>query len=545
MNGAVMVCGTSSDVGKSHVVAGLCRLLARRGVRVAPFKGQNMSLNSAVTPDGLEIGRAQEVQARAARVPPEVAMNPVLLKPTGERSSQVIVMGRPVGTYDAPAYQRLKPDLQPIVLAALADLRRRFDVVICEGAGSPAEINLMEGDLVNLGLARLAGVPALVVGDIERGGVLAHLYGTVALLPDDLAPQVRGFVVNKFRGDPALLGDAFAVLEERCGVPTLGVLPFLHGVSIDAEDSLALAPTGVGAAAGPAPMDHGSADPAPPAGHTVLDVAVVRFPRLSNFTDLDALAIEPAVSVRYVDRPGALGDPDLVVLPGTKSTVSDLRWARQCGLVAAIERLRSGPRPPMVLGICGGFQMMGARVDDPAGVEADAGSHDGLGWLDVVTTFRHDKRTLLRSGREVGSGTPVTGYEIHHGMPVPGGRDPAWLSLGPPDTTADTTADTNGAGPGSADGAGPGSADGSPTGEGCRDDDAGLYGTILHGLLESDELRGALLARAARRRGKHWVPSAVSFAAAREQQLDRLADACHAHLDLPALWAIVAEGRLG
>ena len=240
MRGGLMVCGTASDVGKSQVVAGLCRVLHRRGVRVAPFKAQNMALNSYVTPSGHEIGRAQGVQALAAGAVPEVAMNPILLKPTGERTSQVVVMGRPAGHLDAAAYQAEKPALFATVLEALDDLRTRFDVVIAEGAGSPTEINLLDPDIVNLRLAAAARLPAIVVGDIDRGGVFAAFYGTVALLPDDLRPLVRGFVINKLRGDPALLAEGPAELERRCGVPTLGVLPYLHGVSLDAEDSLAL-----------------------------------------------------------------------------------------------------------------------------------------------------------------------------------------------------------------------------------------------------------------------------------------------------------------
>src|SRR5258708_39977839 len=293
MRVALMVGGMESDVGKSHVVTGLCRLLARRGVRVAPFKGQNMALNSFVTPAGHEIGRAQGIQALAAGAEPEVAMNPILLKPTGERTSQVIVLGRAVAHLDALAYHARKPELFGTVLDALDDLRRRFDVVVCEGAGSPAELNLLDHDIVNLRVARDAGSGAIVVGDIDRGGVFASLYGTVALLPDDLRPLVRGFVINKFRGDPALLAPGLADLERRTGVPTLGVIPWLHDVALDAEDSLAL--------------DGRRPRPATPALADSLDVAVLRFPRISNFTDLDALAVEPGVTVRLLPHPPGRG----------------------------------------------------------------------------------------------------------------------------------------------------------------------------------------------------------------------------------------------
>jgi cobyric acid synthase CobQ len=341
-----MVCGTTSDAGKSTVVVGLCRLLARQGVAVAPFKGQNMSLNSVVTTEGAEIGRAQWIQAVAAKVEPETAMNPVLLKPTSERSSQVIVMGRPLETQQAADYQRSKAGLVTVVDDALADLRRRFDVVICEGAGSPAEINLLDHDIVNLGLAARAGIPAVVVGDIHRGGVFAHLYGTVAVLPEALRRRVSGFIINMFRGDPALLGDAMEQLEALCGVPTFGVLPFVPGLVLDAEDSLHQML---------AALRAGPPDP----GAEQLDVVVLRLPRLSNFTDFDPLLVEGGVAVRFVDHPSAFGDPDLIILPGTKSTVSDLEWVRASGLLEVIEARRRAASPPVVLGVCGGFQMLG------------------------------------------------------------------------------------------------------------------------------------------------------------------------------------------
>ena len=473
MRGGLMVCGTASDVGKSSVVAGLCRVLHRRGVRVAPFKAQNMANNAYVTPSGHEIGRAQGIQAVAAGAVPEVAMNPILLKPTGERTSQVVVMGRPLGHLDAVGYQAEKPRLLATVLEALADLRRRFDVVVLEGAGSPAEINLLGTDIVNLRLAAAAGVPAVVVGDIDRGGVFAALFGTVALLPDDLRPLVRGFVVNKLRGDPALLADGPAELERRTGVPTLGVLPYLHGVSLDAEDSLAL-PT----------------DSAPVTGD--LDVAVIRFPRIANFTDLDPLSIEPAVGVRFVDRPGALGRPDLVVLPGTKATVADLDWLRGRGLDRAVEAC--GAR---VLGICGGYQMMGRTIVDE--IESGRGPVDGLGWLDATTVFEPAKVTRQRRGTALGQ--RVTGYQIHHGRV----RSPdPWIDLD----------DAYGAEP-----------DGATSGR--------FAGTTLHGIFEEDGFRTAFLG---------MEPSGVSFAAAREAQLDRLADLLEAHLDLAAVDALIKEG---
>jgi adenosylcobyric acid synthase len=462
-----MICGTASDAGKSTVVTGLCRLLARRGVRVAPFKAQNMALNSMVTADGHEIGRAQGVQALAAGIEPDVAMNPILLKPTAERASQVVVRGRPVRVMTAADYHAAKPHLLATVLDALADLRRRFDVVLCEGAGSPAEINLLEHDIVNLRVAAEAGFAAIVVADIDRGGAFASLYGTVGLLPDRYRRLVRGFLINKFRGDPALLFDAASELEQRTGVPTLGVVPMLpHDiVALDAEDSLAL----------DAPLRHAG----PPVADA-LDIAVVRFPYASNVTDVDAFAIEPGVSVRLVRRAAELGRPDLVILPGTKATVADLAWLRTGGFPAAIRH--SGAD---VLGICGGYQMLGEKIDDR--VESGDGVVPGLGWLAARTVFAADKVV-----RRVG----LTGYEIHHGVVV---GDEA-------------------------------SADGR------------VRGTVVHGLFEDDATRADFLVALAGRRGKRFVPAGVSFAAARAARFDAVADALEAHLDVHAIEALIAEG---
>ncbi|MDQ2729532.1 MAG: cobyric acid synthase [Actinomycetota bacterium] len=498
-----MVCGTSSDAGKSHVVTGLCRLLARRGITVAPFKAQNMALNSFVTTAGHEIGRAQGVQALAAGVEPDVAMNPILLKPTGDRASQVIVNGQPIGHLSAADYHDLKPRLLATVLDALDDLRRRFDVVIVEGAGSPAEINLLDHDIVNLRIAAEAELAAVVVGDIDRGGVFAALYGTVMVLPDHYRKVIRAFLINKFRGDPALLGGGLEDLERRCGVPTIGVLPFIADVALDAEDSLAL--DGLR----PRPersrrfggRRFGWAD--------ALDVAVVRFPRLANVTDVDALAIEPCVSVRLVERPEALGTPDLVVLPGTKATVADLAWLREGGLAGAIaERRRTGT---VILGICGGYQMLGRTIID--GVESDVGGVDGLGWLDVTTVFRPDKVTRRRSGRALGQA--VEGYQIHHGRTTRGDLASPWIDLDGHE----------------AEGAVEGPA---PT--------AGVFGTSLHGLFERDAFRAAFLGAVAGRRGKSFTADGVSFAGARQAQFDRLADLLEEHADLDALARLIAEG---
>ena len=462
----LMVCGTGSDSGKSTVVAGLCRLLSRQGVKVAPFKAQNMALNSAVTRGGHEIGRAQYAQAQAAGVEPEVAMNPVLLKPTGDRTSQVVVMGRPWMNLDAASYQAAKDELWPIVTEQLTELQARFDLVICEGAGSPAEINLLDHDITNLRLAREAGLPAILVGDIDRGGVFASLFGTVTILPSRLAELVKAFVINKFRGDAELLVPGIEELTRRTGVPTIGVLPWIDGIEMDTEDSL-----GLERALGGAELEGG------------LDVAVIRFPRISNFTDLEALAVEPRVRVRLVDRPGDLGRPDLVILPGTKATVRDLEWLRRTGLADAVT---SGQWN--LLGICGGFQMMGRRIVDK-GVEHDeAVDVEGLGLLEIDTFFQKEKTTRRTEVRFMGE--PVEGYEIRHGRSEP--EEPWHTNL-----------------------------------------DGTVVGTSVHGLFESDRFRRTFLTHIG---GPAWEPGPeVSFAARREDRFDRVADLIATHVDMTFL----------
>jgi len=483
--GALHVSGCTSDAGKSTVVAGLCRLLARNGVSVAPFKSQNMALNSFVTRTGDEIGRAQGAQALAAGLEPEVAMNPILLKPTGERSSQVVVMGQPIGVMSAVEYHEHKPQLRSLALDALAGLRERFDVVLCEGAGSPAEINLLDHDIVNLSIARDGGMRSIVVGDIDRGGVFAHLFGTVALLPDDLRSTVGGFLINRFRGDPTLLGDAMEQLEAACGVPTLGVLPMLDGMWLDGEDSVAL---GVPVPSAGPPR----ADP--------LDIVAIRLPQLSNYTDLDALALEPGVSVRYVADAASVGRPDLVVLPGSKATVADLSWLRKRGIDAAIEA--SGAE---VLGICAGYQMLGDSIRDD--VESCSGEVAGLAWLPgVVTAFDVDKVLRRHHGERAG------GYQIHHGR-VTGPAGTGWVPL-----------------------------DDCERGEGTVRSDGRVRGTTLHGLFEHDSFRTGFLVDLAGRRGKRFVPAGVDFASARLARFDAIADAVETHVDLDALVGLIAQG---
>lgn len=484
MSGALLVAGTTSDAGKSVVTAGICRWLVRQGVSVAPFKAQNMSNNSVVTADGAEIGRAQVMQAAAARVEPEAAMNPVLLKPGGADSSQVVVLGRAVADVTALSYRPMKAALLEQVLSCLADLRSRFDVVVCEGAGSPTEINLRADDIANMGLATAAGLPVVVVGDIDRGGVFAALYGTVALMPPADQALVAGFLVNKFRGDVRLLTPGLSTLQELTGRPTLGVLPWRSGLELDTEDSL-----GVDAARAPS---------GPPHGADVLRVSVARLPRLSNFTDLDALAAEPGVLLRYATRPEELADADLVVLPGTRSTVADLGWLRSTGLADAVARRAAEGRA--VLGICGGHQMLARTIVDD--VESRTGAVAGLGLLPTDVRFAAAK-TL---GRPVGTalGHPVRGYEIHHGV-----------------VTVDAAAE--------------------PFLDGAR---AGsVFGTTWHGALEDDGFRRAFLTEVARIAGRRFVVAPdTDFAAVREARLDALGDLVAEHADTDALWRLIEAG---
>jgi len=479
--GALLIAGTTSDAGKSMVVAGLCRLLARKGIRVAPFKAQNMSNNSCVALDadgvGGEIGRAQGMQARAAGLAPSVRFNPVLLKPGSDRSSQLLVRGKAIGYVSASDYITHREHLAGVVSEELAGLRAEFDVVICEGAGSPAEINLRTTDLANMGLARAANLPVVVVGDIDRGGVLAHLFGTVAVLSPEDQALIAGFIINKFRGDPALLAPGLDQLAALTGRPTYGVLPFSDELWLDAEDSLSVV---AGAIVGV---------PAPAHGRQVLRVGAIRLPRISNSTDIEALACEPGVLVRWVSEPADLADVDIIVIPGSKATVADLRWLRERGLADAIVA-----HTGVVLGICGGFQMLCRRIEDS--IESRCGTVDGLGLLDIDIVFGAEKELRRWDGL-------LTGYEIHHGQVVRC-DEAGWFEV---------------------DGAA----------QGYRRDR--VFGSHWHGLLDNDDFRRDWLtavAAATARPGFHVAPD-TSVAARRDAQLDVMADLLTAHLDLDAV----------
>ncbi len=475
----LLIAGTTSDAGKSTVTAGLCRALARRGLRVAPYKAQNMSNNSMVChgPDGrgVEIGRAQWVQALAARAIPEAAMNPVLLKPGSDQRSHVVLMGRPWGQVSSSDWLEGRRALAVAAHTAFDDLASRYDLVIAEGAGSPTEINLRAGDYVNLGLARHAGLPTVVVGDIDRGGVFAAFLGTVALLSPEDQALIAGFIVNKFRGEMALLAPGLKDLQRLTGREVYGTLPWHPDVWLDSEDALDL---------------QGRRSPQSGARR----VAVIRLPRISNFTDADALSLEPDLDVVFVSHPSALADADLIVLPGTRATIADLQWLRSRGLDHAVRVHAEAGKP--VLGICGGFQMLGRVIRDPDGIEGRPTEVEGLGLLDVETNFAADKALRLPEGQWLG--TPAAGYEIHHGRITRGGDAGEF----------------------------PG---GARSGH--------VFGTMWHGALEGDALRARFLNETL------GLPqSGVSFPSAREARLDLLGDLVEEHLDVDALLGLAEHG---
>ena len=499
MGKVLMVQGTGSHAGKSLLVMALCRIFSREGLRVAPFKAQNMSLNSFVTPDGCEFSRAQAVQADAAGVVPMVEMNPVLLKPQDGIRSQVVAMGKPLCVASARAYRDLTPQLWPLVARSLDTLRKSNDIVVMEGAGSPAEINLREHEIVNMRVARYAGAPVILVGDIDRGGVFASLFGTVALLEPEERTLIRALVINKFRGDPSLLASGLEVLKQRTGIATAGVLPYFTDVTLPEEDSVGL-------------EDSPAARPEPEA---VLDVAVMRLPRIANFDDFDPLRREPGVRLRYVDSPGRMGSPDLIVIPGSKTTVADLEWMRQTGLDRSVLAHRRTGKP--VVGLCGGYQMLGQRILDPDGVESDRPETEGLGLLPVKTLFESRKATCqvkadIVSGRGLVAGSrghSISGYEIHMGRTSGAGSAPFRIR-----ERSGIPADDP---------------------EGALDSEGLTLGTYLHGLFHNHGFRRRLLLHLAAAKNVMLPAGAVLDM---EREYDRLADLVSRHLDMDTVHRI-------
>ena len=486
----LMVQGTTSDAGKSTLVAGLCRVLKRRGYRVTPFKPQNMALNSAVTADGGEIGRAQALQAQAAGIDPTTDMNPILLKPNTDLGAQVIVNGRAIGNMVAVEYHRYKPTALKAVLAAHGRLAADYEVVITEGAGSPAEINLREGDIANMGFAEAVDCPVILVADIERGGVFAHLVGTVELLSPSEQQRIAGFVINRFRGDVALLEPGLRWLEQRTGKPVLGVLPYLTGFRLDAEDAIQREG---------APPESESGGRTPGTGRQDrLQVIVPVFPRISNHTDFDPLREHPQVDLTYVGPGQVPPAADLVILPGSKSVRSDLAWLRDNGWVEYLERhLRYGGR---VMGICGGFQMLGRTIADPLGLEGAAGESPGLGWLELETVLEAEKQLRNTTGVLTLAGAEVHGYEIHAGVSRGHALDfpTAMLEGSRPD--------------------------------GALSGDGRISGTYLHGIFESPAACAALLRWAGLR-----DPRKIDYREVRERAIERLAGSAEEHLDMKAI----------
>ncbi|MFC0397769.1 cobyric acid synthase [Paraburkholderia rhizosphaerae] len=492
-----MIQGTTSDAGKSTLVAGLCRLARRAGVRVAPFKPQNMALNSAVTVDGGEIGRAQALQAIAAGIDAHTDLNPVLLKPTSDRGAQVIIHGKARMNLDARAYHDYKPVAFEAVLESYARLKASYDTIFVEGAGSPAEVNLRERDIANMGFAEAVDCPVVLVADIDRGGVFAHLTGTLACLSASEQARVRGFIINRFRGDPGLLKPGLDWLEARTGKPVLGVVPYLHGLTLDAEDML---PRELRAAA----ADAGDARGADASSDQVLRVVVPALPHISNHTDFDALRAHPQVDFHYVKAGARPPVADLIILPGSKNVRGDLAFLRAQGWDAVLQRhLRYGGR---VIGVCGGMQMLGREVADPHGVEGAPGSMAGLGWLDLSTTLTREKTLKNVTGRLALSGAPaLAGYEIHMG-------ETDGAALASPAVRLDTP-------------------DGDTRPDGAMSADGQILATYVHGLFDTPAACAALLKWA----GLADAPP-LDYPALREASLDRLADTLAAHLDLSKLF---------
>ncbi len=508
----IMIQGTMSNVGKSVLAGGLCRMLKQDGVKVAPFKSQNMALNSYITRDGLEMGRAQVMQAEAAGIEPDVCMNPILLKPTNDTGSQVIINGKPEGVMSAVEYYRHKKDYIPAVMEAYSKLSSQYDVIVIEGAGSPAEINLKQDDIVNMGMAKMADAPVLLAGDIDRGGVFAQIAGTVMLLEEEERRRIKGTIINKFRGDVSILKPGLSMLEERTGIPVLGVVPYFY-LDIDEEDSLTERFRRKNSAG-------------------LVDIAVIRLPRISNFTDFAPLESLDEVSVRYITSPDEFGSPDAVLLPGSKNTIRDLLWMRQNGMEAKI--LQFEGRGGLVFGICGGYQMLGQEISDPDGTE-QKGTVAGMGLLPVRTVFCREKRRTRVEGKFLPldgvlkdlSGACFTGYEIHMGKSALAEDSSPLVSI------SEETGKSSVFGGNDRDSAHPDGA--------CR---GNVYGCYVHGIFDDPEAAGGFLSALLKTKG--YDPSEIrarDWKAYKEEQYDRLADIIRQNVDMEAVYRIIEKGN--
>ncbi len=500
---AIMVQGTMSNVGKSLLAAGLCRIFKQDGYKAAPFKSQNMALNSFITDEGLEMGRAQVMQAEAAGIKPSVLMNPILLKPTNDTGSQVIVNGEVLGNYSARDYFAFKQKLIPEIMKAYNTLAAEHDIIVIEGAGSPAEINLKKDDIVNMGMAKLAASPVILAGDIDRGGVFAQLIGTVDLLEEDERRMIKGLVINKFRGDKTILDPGIVMLEQRSGIPVVGTVPYMQ-LELDDEDSLSERFT-----------SGKQAD--------LVDIAVIRLPRISNFTDFNPFEMIPGVSLRYVGSTGELKNPDMIILPGTKNTMDDLKWLRQSGLEAAVKKMASSGK--VIFGICGGFQMMGEVLSDPYGVES-GGTMAGIGLLPMETVFAGQKTRTQVSGvmrpaegvLSQLSGIPIEGYEIHMGVTTLKGAASMTQLQGASGQQVFSE-----------------KADGACSGN--------IYGSYVHGIFDSERAAVGVARALAQAKGADLSSAeGVDFAAFKQTQYDLLAQHMRAHMDMESIYRIVEEG---
>lgn len=491
-----MIQGTMSNVGKSLIAAGLCRIFKQDGYKVAPFKSQNMALNSFITKENLEMGRAQVVQAEACGIEPNVCMNPILLKPTTDMGSQVIINGEVAGNMKAMDYFKRKKDYLPVIKEAYQKLADSFEIIVIEGAGSPAEINLKQDDIVNMGMARIADAPVLLVGDIDRGGVFAQLIGTVELLEKEERRRIKGLIINKFRGDKKILEPGLRMITERCGKEVLGVVSCMD-VDIEEEDSLAESLNRKERRGG-------------------VDIAIIRLPKISNFTDFQALSLERAVSVRYVEKAQELGNPDVIILPGTKNTIKDMKWLRECGLEPAIKR--QAEKETFLIGICGGYQMLGEQIEDVYGMEGKQESLKGMGLLPVVTYFEPEKTRTRVEGHTSNlegflkglSGKKISGYEIHMGRSVLQDKAHSFTNL-------------------------TGKQDGCYAGN--------IMGTYLHGLLDEEEFRSAFIRLVCEKKGIPYNHvQTLSFKEYKEQQYNKLADNLRESLNMKEIYRILEEG---
>lgn len=498
---AIMIQGTMSNAGKSLLTAGLCRIFKQDGYKVAPFKSQNMALNSFITEEGMEMGRAQVMQAEAAKIKPSVLMNPILLKPTNDTGSQVIVNGEVLGTMSARDYFAYKKQLIPEVMKAYHKLEEEYDIIVIEGAGSPAEINLKQEDIVNMGMAKLAKAPVLLVGDIDRGGVFAQLVGTIMLLEEDEQRMVKGMIINKFRGDKTILDPGVKTLEEKTNIPVVGVAPYME-LEVEDEDSLTERFSGN--------QEVG-----------VLDIAVIRVPRISNFTDFNALEVIPGVSLRYVKNVNELKNPDMIILPGTKNTMEDLLWLRQNGLEAAV--LKKAAEGKAIFGICGGYQMLGETLSDPEHVEA-GGEIKGMGLLPMHTVFKESKTRTRVQGRfpkvegilHTLMGVQLEGYEIHMGEST--------LSQGAESLTEITDMVKQ---------------ESKMDGAYCKN----VYGSYVHGIFDKEDVAKKVVEGLGEQKGIDVSNMAgVNFAEFKETQYDKLAEGLRKHLDMKKIYEILEQG---